>query len=218
MFSLPRVAMAAILREAVKNLVKTGDFQTFTIVQNDKEYLKRFYLTRPNKDNDLASFLRKLGLKVYLHEFYDSDNDRHLHSHPWPFMSIILDGAYEESTPQPGFLGIESKHRCRATFEPGEINVHADPTDYHSIRILTPRVTTLIIAGEARFKWGFLTEDGHVNAADYIGDMVERNKAREEKSPGFKDDDIGPELIDLTKNPEYSRTLRRMFYDKCRPQ
>lgn len=35
-------------------------------------------------------------LKIYLHKFMRSDEDRALHDHPWSFLSIILRGGYFE--------------------------------------------------------------------------------------------------------------------------
>src|SRR5256885_1002755 len=38
-------------------------------------------------------------LRIYVHHLMRSDAERHLHDHPWSFVSIILRGGYREHTP-----------------------------------------------------------------------------------------------------------------------
>lgn len=55
------------------------------ISEDERPYMERYYL---------ASFC---GLVLYIHRFVDSDPDRGLHDHPWPWaFSIILAGWYLE--------------------------------------------------------------------------------------------------------------------------
>lgn len=42
---------------------------------------------------------RPFGISVYLHCFLRSDDDRAMHDHPWPWLSWILQGGYDEITP-----------------------------------------------------------------------------------------------------------------------
>ncbi|MCA8113867.1 hypothetical protein [Burkholderia cepacia] len=52
-----------------------------------RPYLERYYL------------VTLFGVRVYLHRFVDSDPDRGLHDHPWPWaFSLILTGWYYEQT------------------------------------------------------------------------------------------------------------------------
>lgn len=39
---------------------------------------------------------RRLGVAIYLHQFFRSDRDRCEHDHPWPFTTLILRGGYHE--------------------------------------------------------------------------------------------------------------------------
>lgn len=39
------------------------------------------------------------GLRLVIHQFHRSDNDRHYHDHPWNFISWILKGSYIEHYP-----------------------------------------------------------------------------------------------------------------------
>ena len=52
----------------------------FVIGPADNPYLYRWFLL---PRNPVAN--------VYLHRFFRDDEDRALHDHPWPFLSIVLD-------------------------------------------------------------------------------------------------------------------------------
>lgn len=60
----------------------------FIIGPLDEPYLIRRYIVPRNK-----------FLNIYLHKFMRSDDDRALHDHPWPWMSIVLKGGYWEHRP-----------------------------------------------------------------------------------------------------------------------
>lgn len=63
----------------------SGRLPCCIISDGDKPYLERYYL------------FTALGVRFYLHRFVESDPDRGLHDHPWPWaFSIILAGSYEE--------------------------------------------------------------------------------------------------------------------------
>lgn len=51
----------------------------------DNPFLHRWYVIPPNP-----------WVKVYVHKFIRSDDDRALHDHPWSFVSLILRGGYVE--------------------------------------------------------------------------------------------------------------------------
>ncbi len=51
----------------------------------ENPYLRRWYLIPRNR-----------LCNVYLHQFLRDDDDRALHDHPWPNLSILLQGAYRE--------------------------------------------------------------------------------------------------------------------------
>ena len=36
---------------------------------------------------------------IWLHAIYKADTDKHLHNHPWDFISVVLRGSYYEQTP-----------------------------------------------------------------------------------------------------------------------
>ncbi len=65
---------------------------------------------------------------LYLHKIYESDNEKHLHDHPFSFTSLVLKGSYKELYaigPQWGL----AKERIFRSFQ---INKHAHD-DVHKI-------------------------------------------------------------------------------------
>src|SRR5208282_805597 len=56
-------------------------------------YMERWWIRRPKEG-------RKWTCR--LHHILRSDEDRHLHDHPWPYVTIILKGGYWEVTPVSG--------------------------------------------------------------------------------------------------------------------
>ena len=93
---------------------------------------------------------------MYLHLIWRADNDRHLHNHPWNFMSIILRGGYLELTEignrrwRPG-----SMHRMGANH-------------FHAIKSLDREPTvTLVFVGKKKQDWGYKTDRGFTPQAQY---------------------------------------------------
>ena len=105
-----------------------------------------------------------LGM-VRLHHIMRSDNDRHFHDHPFNFISIILRGGYIESRPK----------------EPPEIYLPGNvlfrfAEDLHYLKLLDRDAWTLVLATNPRRRWGFETEDGWIDAADYDEWLAERKQ------------------------------------------
>lgn len=93
---------------------------------------------------------------VYLHHFLRSDDDRALHDHPWPFSSLILDGAYREITPEGDTVA-----------KPGDLVLRHRPELPHRIELLSSNVTTLVITGPKEREWGFHCPRGWVSWQDF---------------------------------------------------
>ncbi len=55
---------------------------------------------------------------LYIHRIHKADKDKHLHTHPWNFASVILKGAYVEETDDglnikiPGVFSFAGRHFC----------------------------------------------------------------------------------------------------------
>lgn len=103
---------------------------------------------------------RKDGIQIRLHNILTSDHDRHLHDHPWWYITIILSGGYIEVTEIPDKnFGIVYKRKWYGT---GSI-LFRKATHLH--RLIVPDGTptwTLFICGPKSRDWGFITADGWI--------------------------------------------------------
>ena len=96
-------------------------------------YLERWYVLPRNE-----------RCNVYLHRICHSDDDRALHDHPWPNVSVILSGTYKEITPEGEF-----------TRTAGDV-VHRSAKDRHRLIVDGDKpVVTLFVTGPAERDWGF---------------------------------------------------------------
>lgn len=87
----------------------------FIVGGPERPYLLRWYITpwsgwfRDIPESQFTAwhkFWRSLP-NIYLHKFLRDDDDRALHDHPWPSLSIILKGGYIEHLPE------DRKRYCR---------------------------------------------------------------------------------------------------------
>ena len=93
--------------------------------------------------------LRLRRFAVYLHHLRRSDLDRHMHDHPWAFVSIVLWGSYLEHTPE----GIRRRRFGSVVYRPAQW--------VHRLELARPAWTLVIRFGRTR-PWGFVTENGWV--------------------------------------------------------
>jgi hypothetical protein len=97
-------------------------------------------------------FPRVLGVRVMLHNIHREDHERDLHDHPWPAVSLILRGSYDEERPVPCHHADE----CSVTVTKrvrwyNWLRVG----DWHRITKLHGNVWTLFVSGERTTTWGF---------------------------------------------------------------
>lgn len=131
---------------------------------DESYYMKRWWLIGTPEKKERPAALR-------LHHIITRDLDRHLHDHPWPFFSLVLDGWYVEERPvsrNPCFDGDEE-----ATYQvvrrAGDF-AYRRATDRHRISAVSPGgVWTLIAIGSITHWWGFYTPHGKVYWRDYVG-------------------------------------------------
>jgi hypothetical protein len=118
-----------------------------------RAWTKEPYLTR------WSLFGRRFGndKAVYLHHFHRSDADE-LHTHPWPFTSVILVGGYWEVTPAPGWKDGVGPVR-RRWYGPGRV-LRRPVTHVHRVE-LPPGADawTLVFHGPRERTWGFVCPD-----------------------------------------------------------
>lgn len=104
--------------------------------------------------------------KIMLHQIMRSDDDRALHDHPWPYLSIVLWGGYwEHSENGPRWFGPGSILARRANWlHRLELTNRFVLVRYGSsvVHVGTePRPAwTLVFAGARCREWGFQCPDG----------------------------------------------------------
>jgi hypothetical protein len=108
---------------------------------------------------------------VMVHALETPDETRHLHNHPWPFVTMILRGGYDQlwapsledaaKAVATGASPITKRMRAGSI---GRMNRH----QFHAIATLHRRPTwTLFMTGPRGGAWGFATADGFVDHDEY---------------------------------------------------
>ena len=111
-------------------------------------YMRRFWVSKPDARGSHG---------VRVHNILRSDRDKHFHSHPWPYCTILLRGGYTETIPyyvDSTYVGELSNY-----YGPGSVLVRGRE-HFHKLT-LDPGIETwsLFIFGERSLEdWGFLTD------------------------------------------------------------
>jgi len=133
---------------------------------------QRFDHLRPDRDPDVLigrdgdTYLQRWWLiprnrafNVYYHRILQSDDDRALHDHPWPSLSILVCGVLREVTREGERL-----------IMPGQC-VYRAPKMAHRLELVgDDPVETLFITGPWVRDWGFHCPSGWVHWKDFVGD------------------------------------------------
>lgn len=145
----------------------------FVVGPHDRPYLLRWYVL-PRND----------WLNVYLHKFCRDDDDRALHDHPWPSLSLVLWGGYVEQTRTAATSagehwtaakGVVTQHTHVATeytyvrkwYGIGSLLRRA-ATHTHRIELPGGKPCwTLFITGPRVREWGFHCPKGWVHWRDF---------------------------------------------------
>ena len=104
--------------------------------------------------------LRSCWGGLYLHDFRRDDNDRALHDHPWPSLSILLAGELVETWAPVPELAATPEHQRTRVLTPGAI-VWRGPRFAHRLALQryedgAPRpALTLFFIGPRVRQWGF---------------------------------------------------------------
>lgn len=94
---------------------------------------------------------------IYLHGIYMPDDDKHLHSHPWIFISLVLFGSYTEEL--DGF-GLNKRRPGNIAFRRAE--------QYHKIHTLhSKKVYTLNLMWGRQETWGYKVDGKFVDHVTY---------------------------------------------------
>lgn len=116
------------------------------------------------------SLFESSWLQVRVHHLATPDLDRHLHDHPWNFVSVVLEGGYAESRPvavDPCFNGDAGAEDCWLTLRTAGSLASRRATDRHRITNVLPGTYTLFFTGPKLQWWGFFTPQGKVWWRDY---------------------------------------------------
>lgn len=129
-------------------------------------YMERYWILH---------YRRFMPYSIRVHHILRSDLDRHLHDHPWPYITFILRGGYWEVTDNPHSLtGVQWKW-----YGPGSILIRGRD---HRHRLELPFGTTtwtVFMMGRKVNNWGFFTPEGKVPWRTYLrrkGDHHEGGK------------------------------------------
>jgi hypothetical protein len=130
-------------------------------------------MTLTNSDGEIYLFRRRLfqtpWLALYLHDIEQGDEiTEALHSHPFPFVSLILRGGYKELTAAP--KGNELGPITEQWHNSFSLNVFPRGTKkVHTIVHARPKTKTLVLAGRRRDSWGwFVDGSGLVHWSEYL--------------------------------------------------
>lgn len=123
-------------------------------------YLLRWYLIPRNK-----------WCNLYLHKFLRSDDPRALHDHPWPWLSLIIKGAYWEHLPAPSGAAATQRFLRRA-WRPR----WGQPTALHRVELQPSTsvtgfrpVWTIFVTGPRVREWGFQCGSRWVDWRTFLG-------------------------------------------------
>lgn len=121
------------------------------------------------RGNALDRFVGRF-VRARVHHILRSDNDRHLHDHRWPSLSIVLRGGYWEVMPfeqaqDPAFDSLLCQRRWRG---PGSVIFRPSATSRHVLQLPSGRTcwTLFFMFGKPQ-DWGFYTHEGKILAQHY---------------------------------------------------
>lgn len=130
-------------------------------------------MTLTNSDGEVYLFRRRIfqtpWLALYLHDIEQGDEIvANLHSHPFPFVSLILRGGYKELTAAPH--GTDLGPISEQWHNSFSFNVFPRGTKkVHTIVHARPKTKTLVLAGRRRDSWGwFVDGEGLVHWSEFL--------------------------------------------------
>jgi len=100
-------------------------------------------------------------MNIYLHRFSGDDDDRALHDHPWPSISLCLDGALLEH-----YRGADGGDVVR--YIPDGQWTYRGPWFAHRLQVLVVPTWTLFITGPKVRSWGFHCPQGWRHWTEFV--------------------------------------------------
>jgi hypothetical protein len=125
----------------------------FVVGPPERPYLLRWYVLPRNP-----------WFNVYLHRFLRDDDDRALHDHPWPSLSLLLAGRY-----------IEHTATGRREYRTGNL-VRRGAEHAHRIELPGGKPAwTLFVTGPRVREWGFHCPRGWVHWRKFVAETDHGN-------------------------------------------
>lgn len=131
-----------------------------------KTIIDKLFLIKEIKSKQGVLHFRRYRLlstrwfSIYIHKIYKSDQDLHLHDHPWNYFNMILKGGYIEETIENNCKKKNVMIHYRYSFRKA--------TQCHKIlHMITPCVTTLFITGKSYRTWGYQVNDAWIDHMTY---------------------------------------------------
>ena len=126
-----------------------------------KKIIRKIFLRKEIISKKGELHFRRWGINafifgIYIHQIYKADEDKHLHDHPWDYMSLCLKGSF-----------IEEGEKIITVVKPGSF-IARKATRFHKIReMITTSANTLFITGPRRRVWGYDVNDVWIEGKNY---------------------------------------------------
>ena len=113
-------------------------------------FIKKYFLVKEIKSKTGVLHFRRWSLlstpwfHLYIHGIYKSDEEAHLHDHPWDYWSICLKGRFIE------------KRKTGFSYVPKFKLIKRRAEEFHCIyQLLTKTVFTLFLTFKKKKDWGY---------------------------------------------------------------
>lgn len=120
-------------------------------------YLRRYFLVGSSSSGStgsVGSLFPKWSRAIYLHVMYRQDRDRCHHDHPWPFLTIVLWGGYDEEVTVHETLFTPGEKYTRRN-RPGTVRYNRATHTHRVSNLPKGRCYTLVFRGRKARTWGF---------------------------------------------------------------
>jgi hypothetical protein len=171
-----------MLKKIVDYIIALGKRHPYTHLfhADGDPYMRRYWLMprwllqelRENPYDASTTYYkpkRWVPFSLRIHQIVTADYDKHMHDHPWSFLSLVLRGWYVEARPittEPCFSGYQDEASFIEDRTPGTVAFRR-ATDRHRILQVSFDCWTLVVLGPKRHWWGFFTPAGKIHWKEY---------------------------------------------------
>lgn len=144
------------------------------MITNIKYYFNKLFLIKEIKSQKGELHFQRYRIietkwfNIYIHYIAKSDEDEHMHDHPWDFISFILRGGYYEDSIQAFWqtkdtidkIEYESIVVCALEYIKRQANI------FHKITLIKP-TWTLVFTGPRKRTWGYFVDHKWIDNITY---------------------------------------------------